>query len=1053
MNINIIAGKCSEDNNLQIINILRNRDKTKNNYIIAPDRSLFSIERRLFDELDESCFFDLSVMSFSKLAKKVISNTNKNILTKQSGVALVKKLLIENKNNLHTFGKATNFMGFASSLFETICLFKSCNISPQEIFVNDSSDYSNLKQKDIKLIYTKYEEFLQNDFTDSFNQLKLFADMIDKKTFENSNFYFVEFDDFTALMYLIIAKIARYYDTYICTTYGKDNTNSNIYTNKVYYDLIDLFKSNGLDFKINRIENNDSLINNLLAYVPNKSDNQRNDISITSFENRLDEIKFTVSHIYNKVLNEDMDFGDFALVLPSFQVYKNDLELELNKYSIPYYFDKNDKLCDYILIRLIFDICKLFDGKFLASDFVSIVQNSILNFDIDTICNLDNYLKKTGKRGFACFNFEIEDSEDIQFFCNKILEWKGLSKNKENITNFYKIINDIYNYILSRSTCFVDNLSPLEKRVFLQVQTKFENIEKDYISVFGKDEIEFDEFIETYKSYFEASDISMPPITSNTIFIADFDKSYISKCKYVYILGCNEGKLPSFKMDNGLITDDEIAKFPNAKQINPSINLINSRKTFKLFETMQKAELHTYLSFYLSSGEGKAYPNTLIKSILSIYNLDIINGSNQLDFVARSLNKIDIDNLAFNNMSRELVVDNILTLTKNWKIYSSYPNYRQILSMLVQNLNDRNIYKLIDNNLITNECIKIKDCNLFVNNTTSVSQIETYYNCPYKHFVRYGLKIDKEDICELKPNDIGTIIHSVLRSIMPDILSKANIEDIYAKSELLLNKILSSDNYKYISSNPINNYVILALKKELQRIILGIISQVEVSSYKPNLKYLEHTFVSETATKYGIKIKGTIDRVDTWNNDFIIIDYKTGDSNFSDYTDVYSGKKLQLLVYAKCFADKYKLNPKGVFYLPISNAYSKESKKYKLIGVLDKDINNIYAMDNGLTQGGYYSNVINLHTTQSGEFPKNSTFFSRMCIEAEDINYLLDYAINQVNIAIKNILDGDITPHPLKTNNKNVCDYCEYLGLCNYNNNNDRCVKSILTIDELKERR
>ena len=170
---------------------------------------------------------------------------------------------------------------------------------------------------------------------------------------------------------------------------------------------------------------------------------------------------------------------------------------------------------------------------------------------------------------------------------------------------------------------------------------------------------------------------------------------------------------------------------------------------------MQKAELHTYLSFYLSSGEGKAYPNTLIKSILSIYNLDIINGSNQLDFVARSLNKIDIDNLAFNNMSRELVVDNILTLTKNWKIYSSYPNYRQILSMLVQNLNDRNIYKLIDNNLITNESIKIKDCNLFVNNTTSVSQIETYYNCPYKHFVRYGLKIDKEDVCELKPNDIG----------------------------------------------------------------------------------------------------------------------------------------------------------------------------------------------------------------------------------------------------------------------------------------------------------
>lgn len=1052
MSINIICGKCSEDCLKQVFQLLKNRDKTKNNYIIAPDRSLFSIERRLFEELDEQCVFDLSVMSFSKLAKKDLVNNNKNILTKQSGVALVKKLLIENKDNLHTFGKATGFMGFATSLFETICLFKSCNISPQEIIVNDGSDYLNLKQKDIKLIYEKYEDFLQKDYTDSFNQLKLFAKSINKNTFENSNFYFVEFDDFTALMYGIIASIAKFNNVCICTTYGKDNVNSNIYTNKVYYDLIDLFKFEGLNFEINKIENNDTLVNNLLAYVPKKSDNKNDKISITSFDEKLDEIKFVVADIYNKVLIlEDVDFGDFTIVLPKFNTYKDSLIEEFDKYKIPYYLDKNDKLIEYSLIRLIFDICSLFDGRFLSSDILNILKNSYLNFSIEDICDYDNYLKRYGLKGFACFKCDALQNEEIKNFLDKIIEWKNLSKEYTKVAEFYEIIDDIYTYILGRGIDFVNSFSPLESRVFEQVKNKFDNIKNDYIAVFGDGEANFEEFLETYKSYFESSDISLPPITSNTIFVADFDNSYISKTKYLYVLGCNEGKLPSFKMDNGLISDDEIAKFPNAKKINPTINLLNARKTFKLFDIMQRASEHIYLSFYLSSGEGKCYPNTLIKSMISIFNNEILNGSNKLDFVANSLNKMDMDNLIFNNMSKDIVIDNILNLTKDWKIYSSYPNYRNILSILVKYLNDRKIYNLINNNRATIDCLKIKNGNLFANNTTSISQIETYYNCPYKHFARYGLKVNKRLDYQLQPNDIGTIVHTILKDIMADILSEKDINMIYAKSEEMLDDILKSDDYKNFLNNPINTYVIIALKKELKRIIDGVRKQIDVSDYRPNTKFLEYRFLNENLSKYGIKIKGTIDRVDMWEDNFIIIDYKTGDSHFDNYTDVFSGKKLQLLVYAKCFASKTGYIPKGVFYLPISNAYSKEKPNYKLQGVLESDTSNIYAMDRGLSQSSYNSEILNLRTTQSGEFAKNNAFFSKMCIDKDNMNYLLNYAMDKVDNAIKNILDGDITPRPLKTNNKNVCEFCEYIGLCNYQKNNDRCVATISTIDELKE--
>ena len=59
MDIHILAGKCSEICNEKIFEIIKNRDKSKNHIIIAPDRTLFSLEQRLFDATKETCFLML----------------------------------------------------------------------------------------------------------------------------------------------------------------------------------------------------------------------------------------------------------------------------------------------------------------------------------------------------------------------------------------------------------------------------------------------------------------------------------------------------------------------------------------------------------------------------------------------------------------------------------------------------------------------------------------------------------------------------------------------------------------------------------------------------------------------------------------------------------------------------------------------------------------------------------------------------------------------------------------------------------------------------------
>lgn len=1053
MDINIIASNCTEINNEYIFSLLKKRDKTKNHIIIAPDRCQFSIEQRLFEETGEKCFFDVSVISLSRLSKQVIGNSDKNILSKQSGVALVKKILKDNKDRLAVFGKAMDYMGFAETLFKTICFYKSCFIPCNEVFVSDSLSYANLKQKDIKLVYTEYENYLKNDFTDSFNQLKVFADLIDDKTFENTIFYFVEFDDFTRLMYEIILKLSRFSSgIYLTCLFGKDSNNSNIYNNKVYYDLIDLYKVNGLNYKTNHLkgfseENKQKLACNLLSYSPENLDFSQLNIDIKSFDNMKDEVKFVLADIYSRLLNNREDLSKFAIVVPSLLSYKSVLVQELSKYNMPYYLDESKAFVDNPIIRLLLDITNIILGDYRLFDFAVVLKSPILNIDSIAACKYDNYLRRIGAIADGCLKEDMTSNDDIKELISLIKQWREDCKKSTTYSAFIEIMQSIFTYIQSRANSYISSLDAIGNRVYMQVLNKFDNINKDIDKVFGSISVSFDEFISVYRAYFESSTISMPPITSDTIFIADFETSFLNKFDYLYILGNNEAILPSQKLDNGLITDEELARLPNASKLTPTVAMLNARKVLKLYDMTFKYNKELNLSFVNSNSEGKLYPNNLIQSLLKMHEMEVVNYSTVLDVINNSYATVDKENVVFNNLTSKIAEENLLSYVNSWKTYNSGIPYRTVCSSIYNVLQD-NSKALVDTIGVPNLIPNLTTNNLFMNTgRTSISQIETFNRCPFVHFVRYGLKLSDNQNTKLKPNNIGNIIHEVLSEIVPVILVDASDKDKIKKTaQEILDTVLAKDDFKEMVENSVNTYVIKALRRELDRIIDAIIREIQLSNFVPS--FYEYKF-DKSLVVNGINIKGYIDRVDTKDNGFIIIDYKTGDNQFSNYNDVYSGKKLQLLVYAKAFENISGKKAKGVFYLPISNGFGND-KSYRFNGVMLKTNDNIVNMDTGLITPGYSSPVVNLSLTTKGKI-KSSDYYNNMCISQEDFDYLLNFAINQVSLSIDKILQGEISPYPICDNGKSVCEYCDYKALCNYEGNNDHIIENIETINKLKE--
>lgn len=1053
MNINIISGKNNDRCSQKIFDILRSRDKSKKHIIIAPDRSLFSIEKMLFEKLNESAFFDLNVISMSRLSKSVLgAGDDKKLLTKNSGVALVRRLLGENRDKLKSFKKSTEFMGFAKTIFETICLYKSCNITPSEVYTDDSQNYSNLKQCDIKLIYSLYEEYLQNEYTDSFNRLMLFASKIDKNTFKDTVFYLMEFDDYTSIMYDIIYKLSRFSDgMYISATYGKGSNNSNIYSNKIYYDLVGMYKTYGLEHKVIVADEysdktHSHIVNNLLSYNPVKVE-QTNDIEVTSFDSVSDEVKYTVAKIYSLALSLKLDYSNFAIYVPSISDYKTRLSREMDKYKIPYYFDESKVLSDHALIRTFVTIWKVILGDYVVSDFVNMLKSPLMHFESDMLFDYDHYLKVSSATPDLIQNGELV-GEDTREFFDFVEKKKTEILGEESTKQFVDKCKEIFEYILARGEEYTLGLDELEKRVYTQVSTKFGAILDDYTLIFGSVNQSPKMFFDTLCVYFEGTNIGLPPINSNTIFVASED-SFLSPTPYLFVLGSNEGKQPSYKLDNGLMTDDEIARLPNAEKINPTISAINGRKTFKMFETILKYTKKLFMYYPLSGTESALYPSTMLLSLTRLFDLKTTNGSSALDLINNSSQMLDEDNVIFNNLSERVLSDNLLMLKKQYHTFEGSRGYREMLNTLYS-VNQNQLLKSYFDGVVASPKL-LKPHNFFKNGRTSVSQIETYYGCPYKHFVTYGLKLKESIKQRLMPNDIGTIFHLVLKDLLPYILKILDKSDVYdlatIKGQELLKSVLEQETYANMKKNPKNSIILKAMASELNRTIGAIIYGLKVSNFRP--KYYEYSFSSKAYMVSGVGFSGAIDRVDTLDDKFVIIDYKTGSNNFSDFTDLYSGKKLQLLVYAKFFEDRTGLKPAGVFYLPISNKFQGESG-YKYNGVMLGQKSNIVDIDTTLVDPQVKSKVVDLSTKADGEISSNNCY-KRLCLTEEEFEYILDYSMLQVKRAISAINASDISAHPLCLSGRSTCEYCSYKSLCNYMGGNDRRVESVTTVEELKK--
>lgn len=376
------------------------------------------------------------------------------------------------------------------------------------------------------------------------------------------------------------------------------------------------------------------------------------------------------------------------------------------------------------------------------------------------------------------------------------------------------------------------------------------------------------------------------------------------------------------------------------------------------------------------------------KILLDSYNFEDIYTLSELNRLQSKLlnykKSISRDSETYKKVNNVLYKIELLKNQENEKVVNKE---KQVNEYIYKELADEN--RLKDNNYAifydlkkeeNNEInlennLEILNASKFLN--FSASKLNSYLKNPYIFFVKYILNIKEISEYSINPLNTGNFYHSILdeQSIKDFILKESEKAQMFDDiDEYVINKNYIFNYVKKIveesEKEDIKNYLKLInkidtnkylLKKSLLKITQSICLEIKytaITGYKIlltekrfefniNKEYIEFTLDDKKSSrkienKYNlsnVKFSGFIDRIDKNGKNYLVIDYKSSETDFN-YNGFYNGEVSQLLTYIVALELMYNENTyniMGAFYRQISD-YNKEESKYRLRGLVNMDL-------------------------------------------------------------------------------------------------------------------
>ncbi len=658
-------------------------------------------------------------------------------------------------------------------------------------------------------------------------------------------------------------------------------------------------------------------------------------------------------HAYNGVPYEDM-----AVIMGNASTAQ--VKRIFEEFEIPCFLAENKRLSDFSLSAFLMALFECAERKSRES-FIVLSKNIYTGVEKRDADEFENYVNSC-LIDYKGFYEEFSDCEpEVEQVRKKLISIidrvEKKMKGVYEAESFGKVIEDIFEAVSAQKIteeAYGSDAATDKIRALIALM--------EQVSIKGS----FDFMAAVFAEGLKATKMSSIPYEGGVI-VGDPASFRGGKYKFLAVLGFDDGFLPQIYDDSSLIGDDEKEFFSQMERA----EAINNRYERELSAVLASSE-NIFATYSSASGMMD----------------DLFGNAPEAD---------EEDNYILRAGCKKHAVELMLELTKLAEV--SAGDERAFINALFKATNSDDSIFLSPRVDVIDNAEKL----FFPLGKTSVSQLQRYFKCPYRHFADYGLRLKDRDKGEISAVDIGSFLHMIVEKIV----RSENFTDIEHSVREIVDEFVAKGGKFAL---PGNKSELEALKNEAVKTIGIYVSHLKKGKFKPLGQEIEFEY-----DLGGIKLAGKIDMADEYDGYIRLIDYKTGDYELK-YSDVYYGMSIQLPMYMAACGKKYK--QAAMFNFPFVYNWLCDKFDHRFSGFMLSDDEIVDAIDGSFTEE---SEVFSMKRKE-GDLCGSDYLLSK-----NEMQILTDYAVRLSKNAIKEIKEGYAAASPC---GEKECKYCSYACLC-----------------------
>ncbi len=1129
--LNIYCGRESRDREAFLfdrigrrLQAIRNEESAaKRIVLLVPAQYTLKAEEAAFFHLKEEGFFDLQVMSGNRLRHQILHETGKpdRVTVNTLGrTLLLRSVVLQSRSSLEAFQKAADSPDFLSMAGAMIAQLKQSALAPEDLESilqrTESQGILHRKLSDMHRIYRDYQAALEGKWIDSEDLLPAVSRKVSRSEFvRSSEIWFHDFYSFTVRETEFMAELMLQAPelSVVLTGCEPGDPDEALFapTFKAASALQGKARDLGIpcrqesipvDYERHGRPERLRSIEKLLYAIPARpapASGQDPSLTLLRAGNPYTESQTIAAEILKLCKEDGYKPEEIAVLTNDIAGRGTILRRMFELYGIPCFLDEKRTVLHSPLIRTLSSLLNAASDGRLAGDVLGFLKTGLVKLFEDReadrfadIEEFENYVLQyhiRGERfskpfvyGVSAFGADgLRRLEDTRARLDGLLtpflrSLEAAATIREKSALLFRFLSENLHMegVLESHALRLDEMGMSDAaQETRQMWNLLTDLLDQVVELTGDRETDTAGYRDVLTASFADLKVGLLPQAAHSVLIGTVGRSRLSGIKALFVAGVNDGILPSNGQSEGILTDRELQLLDEMGcSLSKNQGTLRQEEDLVIYQAFTRPSEKLFISYATADTEGgEIRPSPLVAQLRAIFpdlplQPDAAHPDCEADlYRAPAPAALHLTSALQRYLSGE---DKELSPAAQ-KVYNFFLAHAPATAAAIRHglffssatepLSEASVKALYQYDAV-------EDLFAF-----SPTRLEKFAQCPFMHYIAYGLRPRPRERFEITGREIGDVYHECLMRLTRDLLQETeNLglsvtdpgspwmsitrEECDARVTAILGDIRQEIFEGLLKAGKAQEYQTERMALVARTFLWQVITQVRkgrITRIFPEAGFGRSRAIPPLKLSLGketVLIEGKIDRIDLMQTEesgtyIKVIDYKSGQADFSREL-ILRGLHLQLMVYLEsALRLEQDAEPAGIFYcyiedpqIPVSpedlaagnlslEILRSLEARYRMEGLFIGDPPIVETMDATLSEGDK-STVIPVTKKKSG-------YDSSRAVSREDFEAFREDFRKELQNVCRRLTEGitDIRPQKLGKD-RTACTYCEYRSICLY---------------------